>query len=323
MAALTPDPVKAAVRSLLRSPLGAPIEAGLTRSAERAQATRRPSVTRAALIQDLSRLELPAQPVVFVHASLSRLGYVEGGAAAVVEALEALVVERLGGTLAMPAFTMAGTMAATLYGQATFDVRTTPSGMGAITEAFRRRPGVERSLHPTHSVAAKGPHARWLTESHHVDPHSFGRHSPFGRLLEVENGWLLGLGTDLGPVTFYHVLEDLDPGFPRRVYTRDSPLPATCIDRNGTAHRIKVFAHDPECSLGRIDRPEGAWIRGRVTDEMRLRGLRWHEVGAGRAWTMPAAEMYDGLLDLLTRGLTIYSTETEAQALGVAAFLGH
>jgi aminoglycoside N3'-acetyltransferase len=323
VASLMPNPVKAAVRALLRSPLGASVETRLTRSAERALAVSRPVVTRAALDRDLARLGLPEQPVVFVHTSLSRLGYVEGGAATVVEALEALVVEHLGGTLAMPAFTMAGSMVATLRGQAAFDVRTTPSGMGAITETFRRRPGVARSLHPTHSVAAKGPLARWLTENHHLDPRSFGPHSPFGHLLEAERGWLLGLGTDLGPVTFYHVLEDLDPGFPRRVYTLDSPLPATCVDWDGTAHRVEVHAHDPEASAGRIDRPEGAWIRARVTAELGARGLRWHAVGAGCAWTMPAAAMHAGLADLLARGLTIYTSEAEAHALGVATGPGH
>jgi aminoglycoside N3'-acetyltransferase len=322
-AALLPAPVKAAVRAVLRSPLGAPVEARLTRSAERAQAVAQPAVTRAMLARDLDRLGLPDRPVVFVHASLSRLGYVEGGAATVVEALEALVVERLGGTLAMPAFTMAGSMAATLRGHATFDVRTTPSGMGAITEAFRRRSGVERSLHPTHSVAAKGPLARWLTEGHHLDPRSFGPHSPFGRLLEAERGWLLGVGTDLGPVTFYHVLEDLDPGFPRRVYTLDSPLAATCLDRDGTAHRVAVHAHDPDCAAGRIDRPEGAWIRARLTAEMEARGLSWQAVGAGRAWTMTAPAMYAGLAELLAQGLTIYTSEAEARVLGVATGPGH
>src|SRR2546428_309688 len=63
-------------------------------------------------------------------------------------------------TLAMPAFFF-GTPE--LFDRAyyrqhpRFDVRRTPSQMGLVTELFRRRPDVVRSLHPAHSVCAFGP----------------------------------------------------------------------------------------------------------------------------------------------------------------------
>src|SRR5206468_365221 len=119
------------------------------------------------------------------------------------------------------------------------------------------------SLHPTHSVAAVGPRASWLVDGHHLDTRAFGRYSPFGRLIEAD-GFILGLGIDLGPVTFYHVLEDLG-AFPTNVYTSDSPIAATCVDERGRRVELKVMAHDPVASVTRIDKPNGMAIRSYMT----------------------------------------------------------
>jgi aminoglycoside 3-N-acetyltransferase len=155
--------------------------------------------TRAAF----DRLPLPNHAVVFMHSSMSRLGYVEGGVATVVSALRGAVVEARDGTVAVPTFSMRGGMAETLRAGEIFDVRNTPSGTGRITELIRKQPDARRSLHPTHSVAAIGPRAARLVEAHHRDRRSFGPLSPFARLIEAD-GYILGLGVDLGPVTFYH-----------------------------------------------------------------------------------------------------------------------
>jgi len=212
-------------------------------------------------------------------------------------------------------------MYASLKSGRVFDVRSSPSRMGAITEAFRTHPGVERSIHPTHSVGALGRRAAWLVESHHTCGSNFGDGSPLGRLLSA-GGLLMGLGTDLGPVTFYHVLEDRE-AFPRRVYTRDSPLRCACIDRHGAAHELAVMCHDPEQSTTRIDRPDGLWIRRYMTEYLETQGgLRWHAIGSGKAWIVDTREMYRCLKDLLRAGITIYTTEKEFAARGVATAAG-
>ena len=70
------------------------------------------------------------------HVSLSALGRVEGAADTVILAL----LDAVGpaGTLAMPA----------MSGDQPFNVHTSPSNVGAVTERFRTWPGVTRSLHP-------------------------------------------------------------------------------------------------------------------------------------------------------------------------------
>src|SRR5215831_12542887 len=111
-------------------------------------------------VTDLEALGVRPGGSLMVHSSLSSLGYVPGGVTAVIEALQRAIGPR--GTLAMPAHSWerAG------KGDFTFDVRKTPSCVGAISESFRKIPGVVRSLHPTHSVAALGPRAGFLTEGH-------------------------------------------------------------------------------------------------------------------------------------------------------------
>jgi aminoglycoside 3-N-acetyltransferase len=71
----------------------------LSRLREIVASTTKP-LTRAALARDLAALGVTPGMTLAVHSSLSALGYVAGGAAAVIRALEDCV--GYGGTLAMP-----------------------------------------------------------------------------------------------------------------------------------------------------------------------------------------------------------------------------
>src|SRR5262249_9197469 len=121
-------------------------------------------------------------------------------------------------TLAMPAFFF-GT--AEQYerdyyrASPVFDLRKTPSQMGLLTELFRRRRGVLRSLHPTHSTCALGPLAAEVTSSHHLSPATFGPLSPFG-VMARHSTVILGVGTEYyRTLTQVHAIEDhMGCGFP-------------------------------------------------------------------------------------------------------------
>jgi len=304
------DLIKSAVRSWPMRSLNKILERG----ADRRYAQGKRMTTAAEIRAAFDRLALPDGAVVFMHSSMSRLGYVDGGASTVVNALRGAVVEKRHGTVAVPTFSMSGGMAETLRAGEIFDVRNTPSGTGRITELIRKQPDARRSLHPTHSVAAIGPRASWLVEAHHRDPRSFGPLSPFGRLLEAD-GYVLGLGIDLGPVTFYHVAEDLGP-FPIDVYTSDSPITVSCLDYHGTRIEMGVMAHDPAASVTRIDKPNGVAIRTYMTAVLEsAAGLTWHVIGDGRMWLVNARRFCQSLVQLKECGITIY-----ASADAVASF---
>lgn len=295
-------------------------QAHQTRQRDLAQV--RPAIDQQALAAGLRGLGLPANRIVFVHSSLKALGFVQGGPAAVVEALVAVIVGELGGTLALPTFSMQGSMVDSLRGGAVFDAATTPSVVGAITELFRHRPGVVRSLHPTHSVAALGPEAAWLCGEHHTCGSNFGTGSPLGRLLE-HNGILMGLGTTLGPVTFYHVLEDLRPDFPLQVYSKDSPLVSRVRDSNGAEFTMPAWGHDSEVGRHRIDKENGVDIRRYITGYLDdTQRLRWGTVGVAPTWWLPTAEMYTALEELLGKGITIYTEMPDLRDDGAAAAAG-
>src|SRR5690606_27894928 len=107
----------------------------------------------------------------------------DGGPQTVVDALIESIVRERSGTLMLPTYSINGTMRNTLLvgqseGGIVFDVRSTPSNLGAIPEAFRRHPGVVRSVHPTHSFGAIGALAEELVAEHHTCGSSFGRGSP-------------------------------------------------------------------------------------------------------------------------------------------------
>lgn len=166
-------------------------------------------VTVAALCDDLRGIGLAGGDVVLVHSSLSSLGWVCGGAVAVVEALRCVLGSA--GTLVVPTHSSdlsdpAGwqnppvpsawwdTIRATMPG---FRAATTPSrAMGAVAELVRTWPGSRRSDHPQVSFAALGPAAEKITAGHAL-PDGLGEGSPLAQLYECDaRVLLLGVGHD-------------------------------------------------------------------------------------------------------------------------------
>jgi aminoglycoside 3-N-acetyltransferase len=182
-------------------------------------------VTRASLAAELAAGGVLPGATVLVHSSLRALGFVSGGAVAVVLALLDALGER--GTLVMPAHSSGlsepsrwrnppvpeswwESIRATMPA---FDPRVTPTRrMGAIAEAFRSFPGVLRSAHPSGSFAAAGPLASRIVDGHALDI-AFGETSPLARLHETDaHVLLLGVGHDSN--TSLHLAEVRWGGLP-------------------------------------------------------------------------------------------------------------
>ena len=103
---------------------------------------------------DLTAMGLKGSETVIIHSSLKSIGEVENRADGI---LDALVEFFKDGLLVFPSMSYNLVNAK----QPVFSVRDTPCCVSMLPELFRRRPGVIRSLHPTHAVAAIPP-MRWL-----------------------------------------------------------------------------------------------------------------------------------------------------------------
>jgi aminoglycoside N3'-acetyltransferase len=106
------------------------------------------------------------------------------------------------GTLAMPAFPIDHDASKV------FLVDRAPVYTGLLCEVFRRVPGVQRSIHLTSSVCAVGPNADFLIRDHHRTMMTWGRESPFCRLMDVD-ARMIGLGATFNFMTPLHAVECL------------------------------------------------------------------------------------------------------------------
>ena len=191
--------------------------------------------TVATLVRDLQKLTLDLGDIVIVHASLSKLGWIAGGAQAVVEALRAVVGPR--GTIVMP--TQSGQLTdparwsnppvppewIDTIRDATpaFDPATTPTReMGQIVDCFRSHPTTMRNGHPSTSFAASGAMAATILGELQLTP-ALGEGSPVHRLYELDAKVLM-LGVDHGNNTSLHLAEYRASWPTKRTFTESVPL---------------------------------------------------------------------------------------------------
>lgn len=174
--------------------------------------------TRQSLASDLARLGLEKGMTVIVHSSLSSLGWVNGGAVTVIQALIDVITPL--GTIVMP--THSGEYSdPALWGNPpvpedwctiirdtmpAFDPEITPGrAMGVISEVFRKWPGSVRSSHPSTSFAAWGKHANDIVSDQPLD-FPMGQQSPLSHLYNLDSSVLL-LGVGFSNNTSFHLAE--------------------------------------------------------------------------------------------------------------------
>ncbi len=187
-------------------------------------------ITVERISRDLRSLGVESGMNMLVHSSLSSLGYVCGGAMAVVLALQEVVGES--GTLMMPAmageWSDPGDWERPAVPQAWHDVirdhwpawdteMAMTYEMGAVAETFRRQREVLRSGHPNCSFTARGPNARFLTQDHGLD-HGMDDQSPLGKLYDLK-GHVLLLGVGHANNSSLHLAENR-ANYPKKAYVK-------------------------------------------------------------------------------------------------------
>ena len=192
------------------------------------------------VVKDLQNLGLKKGDTVVVHSSLKSMGHVEGGADTVIDALIEVVGKD--GNVMFPALSWTP-CCSTLK----FDINETPSCIGYISNVFRKRDGVVRSFHPTHSVCAFGKNALELTKDHRLDDTPVGANSPYRKMLNY-NGKILMLGCGTEPNTFMHGVEEI--GGAPYVLGEPKTFEMTDVDGSITHKSIKQhYFHRPEGNI--------------------------------------------------------------------------
>ena len=154
------------------------------------------------LRENLSELGINPDGTLMVHLSYKAIGEVEGSGDAV---LDVLCDYMRRGLLVLPSHTWSNVST----DNPVMDVLYTPSCVGVLPEMFRKRPGVRRSLHPSHSLAALGKDADdFLSGDEHVNT-PCGKGGTYFKLWERDAQILL-IGVSCTRNTFIHGIEEWD-----------------------------------------------------------------------------------------------------------------
>lgn len=234
------------------------------------------AVDRATLAEGLAQLGVVAGSVVEVHSSLGSFGWVEGGADAVIDALIAAVGPA--GTIIMSAYAVSPALPLSEAERArgiTWKVRildpdAPATGLGAVVDAFRRRPDV-RLGSGLFRVAAWGPEAGLYAEQ------------GYARLL-AHGGRALLLGVDINRCSSMHQGEA-------------EPLPPALAARWTMPDDLRRDYPVDQWSIGYRDE-DGPDVWGAVFAEAERRGLVTHaRIGDAACASFPAAPVVQILAD--------------------------
>jgi aminoglycoside 3-N-acetyltransferase len=250
-----------------------------------------PPVTLEDITQFLDRIGARKGSTLFVHSSWKRLARGEFTPTQLIKALREVIGEQ--GTLAMPAYPPY----AMQKSSAVFDVRKTPSGGGLLTDMFRRYPGVLRSINLNHSVCAIGPQADFLTRDHHLGETTWDSCSPYYRLREIENAWIVGLGVGhrLKVATSLHCVESAlcrENAYYRQLF--------------GEVVRYRYVTADGQISEHCYPRRIGQIYPPKIARHFSANELMEESIHGLEVYAIPARILIDKAIALGQKGTTMY-----------------
>lgn len=236
------------------------------------------------LAQNWRKCGINPGDVILIHSSLKRtLQTYNTTPQAVLESfLEAV---GLNGTVLFPLFNFDFTKGVP------FDIRSTPSQMGALTEAARLHPHAVRSGHPIYSFAIIGAQA----EKFNVDNFSgYGPDSPFAILRQLDGKIAVVDLDDQNSMTFYHYIEEMHE-VPYRFHKTFTGL---YTDANGvTSERTYgLFVRDLDKGVMTDVNPMGEipWEKGLYHGDQPKQGIGLR--------TISANAMYDAVSEVIKAG---------------------
>ena len=244
----------------------------------------------------LARLGIVSGDTLLVHSAFDKMSGFRGQPLDLIDTLISTLGER--GNLLMMSMTYTGTTRQYLSSGKPFRVNRTVSRMGIVTEVFRRRPDVVRSLNPAHPIVVRGPDAQQIIAHHDRCEHSCGIGSPMERFHKL-GGKILFFNVPFNTITFVHYLEDLfRDSLPMKLYT-DDPLEATVVDEEGSSRQVKVYAFSDEETRWRNTIPLECEL-------MRSAKLRLEKIGRTRLMTLKTSDAVTCVDKMIQDGKGLY-----------------
>lgn len=249
--------------------------------------------TREDIKRQLKGMGLRADNTVLVHSSMKSIGEVDGRADAV---LDAFIEYFSDGLLVFPTHTWR--QINDEYN--VFNPTTEPACVGILPNLFMKRPGVVRSWHPTHSVAAIGRGAEEYVKGEEQWDTPCSRGGCYGRLYDL-GAKILFVGCSLKTNTTIHGVEEWN-GIPNRltethqllkIRTPDGRL----IDRPSRRH------YHPSGDISQS--------HDKIEEALLKTGIAWvGRIGDAKTYVCDARPMVDLVSSLLKRNRDLFVDRT-------------
>ena len=191
-------------------------------------------VSEKMLFRDFKKLGISDGDILIVHSSLSSLGYVDGGAATVVDALLRSVGAN--GAVFFPTNVFRGSLTEFLSEVDGVDLREYPSRLGAITIAATKHFRAFRSLHPTHPVVGIGKGVEDILSKHHLSEGPCGKLSPYHEIAK-RKGKILLLGVTCDNNTSLHTVEEISAPY---IFLKEAPFSIPTTGMRGEKFDVSV-----------------------------------------------------------------------------------
>lgn len=189
-------------------------------------------ITKNELIADIEKMGIKKNDTVIIHTSFKKIGNVSGGPNGLIDAFSEYLSE---GLFIVPTHTWSNVN----RNSPVYDVRSTVPCIGAVPCAAAFRGDGYRSLHPTHSVWAKGKNAEEFIKGEETAETPTPVGGVWSRLAEVGAKILLiGVGNDKN--TFIHSIDEA-VDTPDRL--QDTPWQVSITDHNGNTVSHPMRGH--------------------------------------------------------------------------------
>jgi amino acid adenylation domain-containing protein len=256
------------------------------------------SYSPAQLEEKLREIGLTEADTVYMHNAFNAFNGFSGGPQQIIDCILNVIGDS--GNLLMVSMAYTGSTEDYLKGVKTFDVIKAESSMGIITEIFRRKKNVVRSLNPAHPILAFGPDAKWITSDHDKTLYSCGKGSPFEKITKL-NTKAFFFDVSFRTGTFFHYLEDkFKDCSPVQLYD-DEPLENTVIDSNGNEIRVKTYVFSKEARENRSARL--------IERELKNKNLiKTDKIGNTKLTLVNLKDVIDCAQALVNSGIHFYNT---------------